>query len=602
MKINWFRIQNFRSIVDSGKCYLDSGITVLAGKNESGKSNILRALECFGIEDFKGNSPQDKEEVVNPSVTVSFYFSKKELEYNFEIENDHVDNFELIITRSDKYLANYSGTCFDELAGISLKTESNAKSEILKLVKYISSVTKNTSKIRESNIYFPNYKKIVTDYISSITALLPSFNEQVRQDVSEKILEIDNIIIECEKYFKEINDIKKEISELIPKFIVFDSFDDILPEYVTYEQVNSSKIMNRFCKVANLDPEKLFNENNGQSRKQISDRISAQISGDFSSYYKQDVVKLKINLDGPKLHFFIYDHDEITPFKPEQRSKGLQWFLSFFLTLNAESDENSIILIDEPGLFLHPKAQEDVLAVLEKISAKQQVMFTTHSPYLIDSNRLDRIRLSVKDKNNHTKIENKIHKGADKDTMTPIITAIGLDITKNLTFSPSSNVLLEGMSDYYYLQAMRKYLGDKCAIDSDVQFIPNVGADQIPNMAALLFGWGIDFKVLLDNDAKGSSVAVKLLNDLCVDKNKVVLIGTGKNHSIEDVFTKSDFYRLILKKEIDSTEGPNSKKVKGLDKILLAKNLCSEIHNQKVNIKFEKKTADNFISLFEQLA
>jgi predicted ATP-dependent endonuclease of OLD family len=302
------------------------------------------------------------------------------------------------------------------------------------------------------------------------------------------------------------------------------------------------------------------------------------------------------------LHFFIYDDDEVTPFKPSQRSKGLQWFLSFFLTLNSESNDNSIILIDEPGLFLHAKAQEDVLKVLENIATKQQVMFTTHSPYLIDANRLDRIRLAIKDKNNHTKIENKIHKGADKNTMTPIITAVGLDITKTLSFSPTSNILLEGMSDYYYLQAMRKYLGAKCVIGIDVQFIPNVGADQIPNMAALLFGWGVDFKVLLDNDTKGSSVANKLMNNLFLDKDKVVLIDTGKNHAIEDVFTNKDFCKYVLEKEIDGSEELNSKKVKGLDKILLAKKLCSRIHGKDEQIKFEKKTVDNFIKLFEKLA
>jgi isocitrate lyase len=64
----------------------------------------------------------------------------------------------------------------------------------------------------------------------------------------------------------EVKEIKEELLELIPNFVVFDSFDDILPEYVTQEQVKASKIMNRFCKVANFDAEKLFSELNGQKR------------------------------------------------------------------------------------------------------------------------------------------------------------------------------------------------------------------------------------------------------------------------------------------------------------------------------------------------
>ena len=512
------------------------------------------------------------------------------------------DTFELIIARSEKYAPSYSGTCFDTVAKSIVDAEISEKVEIQALLQSIATIMKKQTKIVNSKLPFPVFKKGITEHIAGVTTSLANMDEPKQQEIKTTIEQVNNKLVTCEKFYTEMTAIKEELSKLIPNFIVFDSFDDILPEFVTQEQVKTSRIMNRFCKVAKLDADKLFAESNGQARKQTSDKISAQISGDFSTYYKQDVVKLKISLDGPKLHFFIYDSDELTPFKPEQRSKGLQWFISFFLTLNAESNDNSIILIDEPGLFLHAKAQEDVLNVLETIATKQQVIFTTHSPYLIDANRLERIRLAIKDKYNHTKVENKIHKGADKDTMTPIITAIGLDITKGLTFSPTGNILLEGMSDYYYLQAMRTYLGGECAINSDVHFIPNVGADQIPNMAALLFGWGIEFKVLLDNDAKGSSVAKKLLTDLHLDQDNVILLDTGERHSIEDVFTKIDFFKYVLERAIEEGEESNSKKIKGLDKILLAKQLCSKIHKGEVEFKFEETTIDNFTSLFKKLA
>jgi hypothetical protein len=158
------------------------------------------------------------------------------------------------------------------------------------------------------------------------------------------------------------------------------------------------------------------------------------------------------------------------------------------------------------------------------------------------------------------------------------------------------------MSDCYYVQGMRKYLDGKSPISAEVNFIPNVGADQIPNMAALLFGWGVDFKVLLDSDTKGSQVAKKLINELRLEEDKVKFVDDVDKHSIEDVFTKEDFNKFVLETEIEGEE-LNSKKVKGLDKILLAKKLCSKIHDSgKKAIKFSKATEDNFINLFEKLA
>ena len=351
------------------------------------------------------------------------------------------------------------------------------------------------------------------------------------------------------------------------------------------------------------DPKKLFEENDGQIRKQRTNKISANISGDFGEYYNQNDVKIRIDLDGPKLQFFIYDKDEVIPFKPQQRSKGFQWFLSFFLTLNAEGQDNIIVLVDEPGLYLHAKAQQDILNILERIPGENQVVFTTHSPYLINPNRLDRVRLVIKDDKNYTYVENSVHKGADKDTMTPVITAIGLDLTTDLTFSPISNILVEGMSDYYYLQAMREYLGNQCPIGQDVRFIPNVGADQIPNMAALLFGWGVNFKVLLDHDDKGIAVAKRLRDDLNLEDDRIEFVHNDVKSTIEDLFSAVDFIRYILPKELPNTEGKNSRRMRCQNKVMLSKSFCSMVFNKDLDnrIQLDLETVDNFKKLFERL-
>ena len=78
---------------------------------------------------------------------------------------------------------------------------------------------------------------------------------------------------------------------------------------------------------------------------------------------------------------------------PNQRSQGLQWLLSFYFAIYANINKNNILLIDEPGIYLHPSAQQKVLNMLEGFSKNNQIIVTTHSPFLINSNRYDRINL-----------------------------------------------------------------------------------------------------------------------------------------------------------------------------------------------------------------
>ena len=106
----------------------------------------------------------------------------------------------------------------------------------------------------------------------------------------------------------------------------------------------------------------------------------------------------------------------------------------------------NVILIDEPGLYLHAKAQKDLLTVLLEHSSTYPVVFSTHSPYLITENNLENVRLVEKSRTEGTKILGKIHAHAtaDHETLTPILTAIGLGINDSITnIDQRDNVVVE---------------------------------------------------------------------------------------------------------------------------------------------------------------
>ncbi|PFX66830.1 ATP-dependent nuclease, partial [Bacillus toyonensis] len=313
-----------------------------------------------------------------------------------------------------------------------------------------------------------------------------------------------------------------------------------------------------FFSLTSCVPEDLF-KLTGIERSKLVNSISTTITGNFQNYYNQNKMRIKVNADGEKVGFEIYDDkDEITPFLISQRSRGFQWFLSFFITLNAAKKKNTIVLIDEPGLFLHAKAQQDVLEMLNGLSDVYQIIMTTHSPYFINPDRLDRVSLVIKDES-YTYVENKVHKGSDYTTLTPIITAIGLDITRNIGFSRDLNILTEGISDYYYLQAMKEYLRSTHLL-VDFNIIPAQGVNSVSNLACLLLGWDLPFVALFDNDNAGKRNHDKIKRDLHVDENHLAFVSIEENMAIEDLFSCDDFQKYVFS-ELDSTKS-NSDNVK----------------------------------------
>jgi predicted ATPase len=62
--------------------------------------------------------------------------------------------------------------------------------------------------------------------------------------------------------------------------------------------------------------------------------------------------------------------------------------------------ENSIILIDEPELSLHPEWQQKILDFYRKIGVNNQIIIATHSPHIVSSCKKEEIRVLVKENGN----------------------------------------------------------------------------------------------------------------------------------------------------------------------------------------------------------
>lgn len=269
-----------------------------------------------------------------------------------------------------------------------------------------------------------------------------------------------------------------------------------------------------------------------QERKELRsvklNSASLDISKKFSKWFGQRRHKIRYQADGS--YFRIWVSDDRRPdvdIELESRSKGFQWFFSFYLVFLVESDEghkDAILLLDEPGLHLHPTAQQELMAFFETLSEDNPLIYTTHSPFLIDGERIHRTRPVTEDETGHSRISVDTWP-QDRETIFPLQAAAGYAMVRGL-FQHRKNVLVEGMSDYLYLHALNLHchaLGRQ-GLPEDIYITPCGGAKLVSHIASLFLGQEVRPVVLLDGDDAGRARRDALMKKLYAGHEKAVLM------------------------------------------------------------------------------
>jgi predicted ATP-dependent endonuclease of OLD family len=212
------------------------------------------------------------------------------------------------------------------------------------------------------------------------------------------------------------------------------------------------------------------------------------------------------------------------------------------------SDEPVILLLDEPGLGLHGKAQADFLRFIEeRLSPKRQVIYSTHSPFMVQPNKLERVRIvEEKDRNEGAKITEDVLT-TDPDTLFPLQGALGYDLAQHL-FISKNNLILEGTSDYTYIIAISDYLNDndRTGLRDEWTLVPVGGADLIPTFVALL-GVHLDLTIVIDARKEGNQKLSNLSKKGYLKSKRIITLNeiTGSQLAdIEDLFEPQDYLLL----------------------------------------------------------
>lgn len=613
MKLKSFRVRNYRSIKDSGICYVSGdNVTILAGKNEAGKTAILEALEDFNTgRNIREDAIHIFQEDPKPEITVTFEIDEGTLQKIFDqlgVEANSSKPVDVEITK--RYPKQYT-LSEESKKTISMREVMGFESKEKLVREMYSSIKKYYSQYPDIANALPKLDMSDTQTFAAKLqglknrerklALIPNERDRaaLTKDIEQLLQTLEGII----NVLSIEANLAKEIEKRIPNFILFSSFDDVFPSEIPLNEAINNALVKDLDAISNLDLN-LIKTGRPSIKRRHKDELNVRLEERYRKFWTQDLTSLSVDWDSEKLYFWVKEDSQYYP--PDKRSKGKQWHLAFYIRVSARSREDipNIILIDEPGYCLHAQAQKDIISALEDAADHVPIIFCTHSPYLIDTNKLNRIRLVSRNVEEGTVISNKVHKSADKETLTPIITAIGLDLSMGLDIAKNNNILVEGITDYYYLCALKEFHKFK----EEVHFIPCVGADKFNFIVPLMIGWGFNYCVVLDNDDKGRNVEQKLKNAYSHTDIKTTFVSPNKDEEIEDLFARADFIKYVLNDESIQipTEKLNSQWIKKsptrYDSVLLSKIFFEKCHDGTIKLSsLSSETTQAFKELLAKI-
>ena len=220
--------------------------------------------------------------------------------------------------------------------------------------------------------------------------------------------------------------------------------------------------------------------------------------------------KLRVLADGQYLKVVVED-DLGVEIELDQRSEGFQWLVSFFVVFFAEAQNeynNAILLLDEPGLSLHGLKQREFRETVSRLAETNQTLYTTHSPFLVGPEELDLVRvLEMNDREVGTKVHTRLT-AQDTAALLPLQEALGYDLAQSL-FTAKKNLILEGLTDYWYVQALADMLraAGGAELNQHIALVPAGGAGKVVYFATILHAHRLKVAALLDSDAAGNQAA-----------------------------------------------------------------------------------------------
>ena len=517
MNLISFRVTMYKGILDSGWVDVNS-LTVLVGKNESGKTSLLKALHklnpytpepyIMAKEWPRGRRrEQNKEHVV---CQAKFRFSDQEKSELAQIAKS--EKFPDTVEVSRNYAADLKVN-FPE--GIySDKPHPNDIDNACNVLPDVQDEFGDQFKQRADECLneaigfahegrFTDLRELAQRHAALLQEVL-SPSEPPQEIVSKGQIEnnfISQYVADLERLVQALEPlpsiqlkVHEYVSNHLPTFIYMDDYrafsgtaqlDDIKSRQDQGRLEEKDETFLTILNLSGLDLDELvqLGQGDAETRKQRQFDLAdggATLTGVISERLRQRNYEVEYDVDNQDFFTFVKDDYNPALIELEERSKGFQWFFSFDLMFMHESEgtfEGCVILLDEPGLHLHPEAQKDLLRRLEHYAEGNTLLYTTHLPFMIDLNHPDRIRV-LKEEDNGIVVTTDLVESPPEAKFV-LQAALGMDASQSLLVA-DQNLVVEGVHDYYILAGLSNWLkriGEE-GLPEDVRITPGTKASE----------------------------------------------------------------------------------------------------------------------------
>lgn len=647
MKLSTATVQMYRNFVDPQRINVEGDVTCLVGKNESGKTTILRALHRLnpanGLDasfDLTTEYPRwrlapDRQE--DPDLGQLAPISAE-----FTLESDDLvalgEVFEVpppaptlvVVSRT------YDGEILVELSCELIDAIAEAASAVA---------------LPDGDLEAIRSYSTLAEVIAGGKALAKEHREQGDAGPARAVTSFLNLLEKYEPYLDGTELTEEQdaaIESRIPKFFYFSNYDT-LPGDIDLNAL-AAKITSRtalnprertvvaLLKHAGKQPAD-FLEDNYDSRKAELQAAGSSLGRQVFKYWKQNPdlavvfdtdnrLELDPSTNTQSAHRYLKielrdgRHGDVeTNFNT--RSTGFQWFFSFFAAFSEyqRSKNSVVVLLDEPGTSLHGDAQREfVNYIYNELGSSKQTIYTTHSQHMVDPTRYEKLR-AVHDRATRENPDLGVvvtlpNLSADPATILPIESALGYSVSQHLFIGSGQHLAVEGSSDFVFIQRMTEHLVSKgrTGLDPRLAILPVGGADNMPALVALL-GRRLKVSALVDGARSGNRIArlKAAAKDNGVPESAIVVCsdvaGTPTNADIEDCFDPKDYLKLynwaffsnVQVSELAATAEPIIKRVSALrgaeyDHALPAHALTS--HREEFFGSITARSVDKFEELF----
>ncbi|HWZ33652.1 MAG TPA: AAA family ATPase [Bryobacteraceae bacterium] len=585
MRLIRAQIQTFRSIVDSGVIEIEDGVTVVIGKNEQGKSTLLKAIEAFNHQkqfapsDFPNHLRpmlEDRSPTEMPITTLWFSIEPgdrqklsgtiQELDTATELKAiKHYGNnyrFSLVDGAEERPLNFAEPNLTAPLlhvhkVGRDLREKLHSHAQRLpafaEAKERIDQLMSVLTEARAQDLQDPD--NLVKTFTTSIKTL-PGTDAAITEDVAAANQDLE--IVKEMVHSATKTDHGKLLQDALPSFILHSTKSDHIPNEVSIPDFVSnpdsfSKGMANLCRAAGLSVQKIRDlaaTSDTAQREAYEDYYRGTISGGLNEFWTQAAYTVHFRIEKERLSVSISDGNYTQRIPPSDRSEGFQWYLSFYATLLNDVGSETILLLDNPGLEIHMDGQRDIKRFLEeKVAPTSQVIYVTHSPAMIDPFHLKQVRsVELQPNQQGTKVSNYLSKsGEDADLLEPVRSAVGMSLVSSLVLN-EWNVLVEGAADRPVVEGI--FYGHYKEHQPKVLVNGSLSESKDGFLVKFYERTGLPYVILLDADSSGRDLKAELVS-LGIPESRILGLGSvfpdrQGEFATEDIVSEAFYHRAVL--------------------------------------------------------